>query len=416
MLFLALRQLFNRKKQSVLTLLGIVLGTSAYIVISGIMLGFQIYIIDQLINNDAQIKISAKEDYITAKELEESIFPDYEIVSWDVIPSGRRDNANINHPQGWFDKLDSHSFVKSYSPQYSTQAIGKRGKSTVGVRLLGINPERQLSVTNIQNYMVQGNFKDIGYTGNKIVVGDELLKKLGANIGETILLSVGRLDSIAFHIIGTFHLGIRGIDDTLIYGSILDIQQLNHAPSQVNTIAVKLFDVEMAHEIAKDWAFTSVDKVESWDQANANFLSVFKMQDIVRNSMTISITIVACFGIYNILNMLVNQKKREIAILRSLGYTSLDIRNLFVIQGIILGTIGGIIGIIFGFFLCLYLSTIQTGTGLTAKGGTMLVSFDILIYLKAFLLAFLSSLIASYLPARAASKMTPIEIIRNEDE
>ncbi len=416
MLFLALRQLLNRKRQSVLTLLGIVLGTAAYIVISGIMLGFQIYIIDQLINNDAQIKISAKEEYITQENMENEIFPDKDLVDWKVFPSGRRDNTNINHPQGWFEKLDAHPEVKSYSPQFNTQAIARRGKSTVGVRLLGVNPEKQLTVTNIQAYMTKGDFIDIGHTGNKIVVGDELLKKIGANVGETILLTVGKGDSLPFHIIGTFHLGIRGVDDTLIYGSILDVQQLNHSPSQVNTISVKLMDVEKAHEISDEWAYSSIDKVESWDQANANFLSVFKMQDIVRNSMTISITIVACFGIYNILNMLVNQKKREIAILRSIGYTSIDIRNLFVIQGIILGIIGGIVGNIIGFFLCLYLSTIQTGTGLSSKGGTMLVSFAPLIYVRAFFLAFLSSLVASYLPARSASKMTPIEIIRNEDE
>jgi|JI8StandDraft_1071087.scaffolds.fasta_scaffold69798_2 lipoprotein-releasing system permease protein len=416
MLFLALRQLLNRKRQSILTLMGIVLGTAAYIVISGIMLGFQIYIIDQLINNDAQVKISAKEEYVTPENIEREIFPDVDLVDWKVFPSGRRDNTNINHPQGWFEKLDAHPEVKSYSPQYITQAIARRGKTSIGVRLLGVNPEKQLTVTNIQAYMTKGNFNEIGHTGNKIVAGDELLKKIGANVGETILLTVGKGDSLPFHITGTFHLGIRGVDDTLIYGSILDIQQLNHSPSQINTISVKLMDVEKAHEISDEWAFTSIDKVESWDQANANFLSVFKMQDIVRNSMTISITIVACFGIYNILNMLVNQKKREIAILRSIGYTSIDIRNLFVIQGIILGIIGGIVGIIIGFFLCLYLSTIQTGTGLSSKGGTMLVSFAPLIYVRAFFLAFFSSLVASYLPARSASKMTPIEIIRNEDE
>ncbi|NCS93636.1 MAG: ABC transporter permease [Leptospira sp.] len=416
MLFLALKQLFTQKKQSLLALLGIVLGTAAYVVISGIMLGFQLYIVDQLINNDAHVKISAKETYVTPESVEENLYSEHQIINWKVLPSGRRDNTSIYHPQGWFERLESHPAVMSYSPQIIAQVIARRGKSSVGASIIGVNPEKQMSVTNIKDYIIQGKFTDIGHTGNKIIVGDALLNKMGGAIGENILLSVGKGNPIPFKVVGIFHLGIKGIDDTLIYGALLDIQQLNSTPSQINSISIKLFDIELALPLATQWSETSIDKVESWEQANANFLSIFKMQDIVRNSMTISITVVACFGIYNILNMLVNQKKREIAILRSIGYETSDIRNLFVIQGIILGFIGGLAGLVIGFLICVYLSTMEAGTGLSAKGGTMLVSFEIMIYVKAFLLAFIASLIAGYLPARAASKMTPIEIIRNEAE
>lgn len=416
MLFLAIKQLLNRKKQSALTLLGIVLGTAAYVVISGIMLGFQLYIIDQLINNDAHIKISAREAYVTPDLVQDALYADNQLVDWKVLPSGKKDNASIEHPQGWFEKLEQDPAVSHYSPQIVTQAILHRGKATMTARIVGINPERQMSITNIESYMVAGNFSDIGHTGNKIVVGDDLLKKIGAGVGESILVSVGKGNPVPFKIIGAFHLGIRGIDDGLVYGSILDIQQLNHTPSQVNTISVRLMDVEKARDLASLWSETSVDKIESWDQANANFLSIFTMQDIVRNSMTISITIVACFGIYNILNMLVNQKKREIAILRSIGFEPKDIRYLFVIQGIFLGILGGLLGLLIGFFACAYLSTVETGTGLSSKGGTMIISFEWSIYAKAFALAFFSSTIAGYLPANSASKMTPIEIIRNEAE
>jgi lipoprotein-releasing system permease protein len=416
MLFLAIQQLLNRKRQSALTLLGIVLGTAAYVVISGIMLGFQIYIIDQLINNDAHIKISARESFVTPDSVRDALYRDDQIIDWKVLPAGKRDNTSIDHPQGWFNKLENEHEVANYSPQIVAQVILRRGKATLGARVIGVNPERQMSITNIQSFMVSGNFSDIGYTGNKIVVGDELLKKIGGVVGENVFISVGKGSPVPFKIVGTFHLGIRGIDDGLVYGSLLDIQQLNLTPSQVNTIAVRLMDVEKAGLLADNWSETSVDKIESWDQANANFLSIFNMQDIVRNSMTISITIVACFGIYNILNMLVSQKKREIAILRSIGYEPSDIKYLFVIQGIFLGIIGGLVGLFIGWVACLYLSTLETGGGMSSKGGTMLVSFELPIYFKAFTLAFFSSAIAGYLPARAASKMTPIEIIRNEAE
>ena len=130
--------------------------------------------------------------------------------------------------------------------------------------------------------------------------------------------------------------------------------------------------------------------------------------------MTVSILIVAGFGIYNILSMAVNHKRREIAILRSMGYEARDITRLFLIQGVILGALGGIVGCILGYGLCEVLAHIPTadrGLG----GNHMIIVFFPGIYVRGFLLAFLSSAVASFLPARAAGKMSPIEIIRSEN-
>jgi lipoprotein-releasing system permease protein len=124
---------------------------------------------------------------------------------------------------------------------------------------------------------------------------------------------------------------------------------------------------------------------------------------------------VAGFGIYNILSILVNQKRREIAILRSIGYDSTDIRSLFLSQGVMLGFVGGILGIGLGYVVCRYMATIPfSGGGMMKSGQTMMVSFDPRIYVQGFFMAFLSSSISSVLPARAAAHMTPIDIIRSE--
>jgi lipoprotein-releasing system permease protein len=175
-----------------------------------------------------------------------------------------------------------------------------------------------------------------------------------------------------------------------------------------------LINVERASDLANAWGSISKDKVQSWDQANEGTMSVFKTQDIVRNSMTISILVVAAFGIYNILSIAVNQRKKEIAILRSMGFEPGDITNLFFIQGVILGTIGGLIGILLGFLISKYMSTIEVSSQRFLGGGKMMVSFNYLIYIKAFFLAFFSATIASILPARAAGKLEPIDIIRTE--
>ena len=416
MLFLALRHLTSRKRQTFLTLLGILLGTGAYVAISGLMLGFQTFIIDQLVNNDAHVRITAREELLTERSLNESFFGDSAVVKWWKPPSGRKDNPYILAPGTWLERLQSDPKVAASSPQMVVQAIVKVGKATAAVRLIGSEPERQKRVSNIEQYMLQGKFSEIGTTGNRVAVGKDLLDRIGAAYGETINLSSGKSGSVPFRIVGVFRLGVKGLDETTVFGSLSDAQQLNETPSRVTDIAVRLNDVTEAGALAATWNLLATEKVQSWDQANEGIMSVFKMQDIVRNSMTVSILIVAAFGIYNILSLAISHKKREIAILRSMGFVPRDIERLFLIQGIILGAVGGLVGCLLGYVACLYLSTIEVSSNRGLGGNRMLISFDSMIYFKGFGLAFLSACVASFLPARAAGKLEPIDIIRSENE
>ncbi|MBP9163133.1 MAG: ABC transporter permease, partial [Leptospiraceae bacterium] len=164
----------------------------------------------------------------------------------------------------------------------------------------------------------------------------------------------------------------------------------------------------------EDWSQFTRDKVESWDQANESIMSVFNTQNIIRNTITVIIILIIAFGIYNILNMVVNGKKRDIAILRSIGYEEMDIIILFLIQGLILGITGAIAGSVFGFFVAKYVSTIEVFKGKNMVTGTnhLMVSYNILIYLKGMGFTIFASLVSSMIPARAAAKISPIEIIR----
>ena len=156
------------------------------------------------------------------------------------------------------------------------------------------------------------------------------------------------------------------------------------------------------------------EKIESWDQINASIFDVFKIQDTVRFLTIASILVVAGFGIYNVLNMTIMQKRKDIAILRSMGYGASEVIILFFLQGFILGIIGASLGLIFGYFMSIYLQTIPFGGGSFAGRGTgfLMVSTDSRIYFQAAFFALLSSSVASILPALGAGRLTPIEIIR----
>lgn len=412
MWFLAIRHLVARKRQTVFTLLGIIFGATAYIVISGFFSGFQNFLITQLLDNDAHMKIFAKEDFIEEHSLDKYFFKEAEHVFWFSPPGGKKDLASITDPQGWYRRLRSDPRVIAYSPHLTAQILVSRAKAQVSGRFIGVDPHLQTKVTNIENYMEKGRFTDIGSGGNRVVVGDDFLNKVGAHFGETILISNGTSIPKPFRIAGVFHTGVRSLDNSSVYGSLADAQKMNGTPDIINEIAIRVVDTDAAKFMAQDWRQSSHEKVESWDETNANFLSVFKIQNATRYMMIAVILIVAGFGIYNILNMVVNQKRKDIAILRSMGFETAEIVSLFLIQGLILGIIGALTGMVFGYLICNYLETIRFGGGPMGGSGFLRISYAPLIYVQALILSVACSSFASFLPARAAGRMQPIEIIR----
>jgi lipoprotein-releasing system permease protein len=237
------------------------------------------------------------------------------------------------------------------------------------------------------------------------------MKRLGASVNQTILVTVGTTQPTPFKVVGRFKVGNRAVD-LQAFGALGDLQRLNRTPNRVTEIAVKLKDFTQAAEIANNWSAIAPEKSESWDQQFENVLSMFKIQNALRYSMIATILLVAGFGIYNVLNMTVNQKRHDIAILRSMGYDTFDVVSLFFSQGLILGLLGGLLGLFCGYLFCRYLQTVSFGGGFSSSSNTLHISLALPIYIQAMGLALISATLASVIPARAAGKLTPIEIIR----
>jgi lipoprotein-releasing system permease protein len=412
--FLAIRYLLAKKRQTILTLLGIILGTAGYIAISGIMLGFQTFLLDQFINSDAHVRIKARDELVTTENVTNLLFPNNEVIHWITPPSGRRGEESIDNIPAWTNKLANDPRVEAYALQLQYPVITQFGKVNLAAQIIGINAEDQIRVSKIQPYMTKGSFTDLTKGANQIIVGEEFLNKIGAKINDLIIISLGNRGFQHFKVIGTFCFGMKRNDEGIIYARLVDVQTLARTPSKVSDITLRLVDSDQALNYSKELSSESKELIQSWDQINESTLSVFKTQDIVRYSMTIAILIVAGFGIYNVLSMTVTQKRKEIAILRSMGYEPKDVTRIFLLQGTILGIIGGIVGVIVGIIICKLLSLIEVSPARAIGSGKMMISFSPKIYLIGFATAFSSSLFSSYIPARSAGKMEPMDIMRSE--
>lgn len=413
MIFLAIQHLLARKKQSLVTLLGIFIGTIAFIVISGFFTGFQNFMTDNLVSGDAHIKIQARERLIVKDEVEKFLFPEYHQFIWRRVPAGRRSAATIENIQGWYERLQSIPEVLAYTPVYTTSASIASNGTTYTLSITGMYPSNQVKVTNIESKMTKGSLLNLEKGTGGIVVGQEFASDLAKEVGDVITLTTTDGRQLPFKIMGIFDTGDKRNDLQAAYMTLSDSQKVANAQGRISQISVKVAHFREASTLADNWAATSYDKVQSWDEINAGFLSMFRSQDIMKYLVTGVIVLVAGFGIYNILNMVVNQKRRDIAILRSMGYEARDIIRLFLLQGIALGLAGGLLGCVTGYIICRLLGDIKMGG---PQSGTFTIPFDTLTYLKALAISNGAALLASFLPARAASKLTPIEIIRGGAE
>ena len=412
MFYLALRQLLSRKKQTFLIFLGVSFGTMVYVLIAGVQLGMREYLAEQLLNNTAHIRISGRERPIIKDKLTERFFSTDENIKWIVPPSGKRDEARLENPGGWFERLSQDPEVISYAPRLVVNALATRGKINKSISITGVIPARQIEVSSLEDYMKEGSLLELRPGGHSIVLASGVMDKLGARIGESISISLGTSGPRHFKIVGKVRLGNQQFDDVIAFAHLSDIQAINKTPGRVGEIAVALVDMNKSDELADQWSLFTVDKVESWKEANASFMQIIAIQDAVRYVITVSILLVAGFGIYNVLSIMINQKQKEIAILRSIGYSPRKIFSLFLIQGLLLGFVGALIGLSLGFGLNILVERYDLGFDI-GKGSHLIVSFEPSIYITAFVAAQVSAILASFFPSYHASKLTPLEIIRS---
>jgi len=411
MIYLAFKHILNRRRQSLFTLLGIYFGTAAFVVISGFFLGFREYLIGELVSGDAHIKITKNDEKIDDVMLAGFLKEPQEMFAWVQPPTSKLRELTIYNPLGWQELIQAHPAYSASEFLFSTTVLMTKAGASYSSTLIGVEAEQHLRITNIKEKMLHGDFSQLSRGMDLIVIGKSLADELALRLDDHVNVTSPLGQQFSMKVVGIFSGGSRMMERGSVYTGLTTAQKVAGQVGKINQISVRVKDHTVASSIANEWKSFSREKVESWDQANASFLSIFATQDMLRYATTSIILIVAGFGIYNVLSMVVMQKRRDVAILKSFGYEDSDILKLFLVQGITLGVIGSLLGTASGVLITQYLSTLTAGGPMGAS--KLRMSFDVSIYYRAILLGVGASLIAAYIPSRFASRMTPIEIIRS---
>ena len=205
------------------------------------------------------------------------------------------------------------------------------------------------------------------------------------------------------------------IDNAQSYVNVKTAQRiLSESENYITDINVKLFDIEdavpMSKFIANEFTLTAIDI----KTANAQFETGTSVRNLISYAVSITLLLVAGFGIYNILNMMIYEKMNDIAILKATGFSGNDVKRIFISQAVIIGIVGGVLGLILGYLVSRLIDNIPFETEAIPNITTYPVVYNYLHYIIAMLFAMISTFIAGYLPAQKAKNIDPVEIIRGQ--
>jgi lipoprotein-releasing system permease protein len=284
------------------------------------------------------------------------------------------------------------------------------GSVTINGTVAGVNINEEDKMFDVQSNMVAGDLHDLNKVNNGLLIGKGVADKLSLHVGDNITVSAGNGSATIMRVVGIFATTVKQIDETKSYANIVQAQNLlGKDRSYVTDIKINVRDYNTAPGIARDLETLTGYKAEDWVQANEQLKAAFKIRAIILNSVIGVILLVAGFGIYNILNMTIYEKIKEIAILKATGFSGPAVVSIFLQQAIYIGILGGIIGIAVGFGITYMVSRIYIGAG-TLKYLPM--SFYIPHYVEAISFGILTTIAAGFFPARKASKVDPVTIIR----
>lgn len=406
--------IWSRKKQSLIAALGVTFGIGTYIIMMGFMNGLNGLLDGLILNrtphihlyNEIQPSKTQPVDLYRAFQGKEKIVSS---IKPKVIQS------KIHNALPMMDFLSKQSYVKGVTAQVKAQSFYLGGSIQLNGLLIGINVQKENELYRLEDYIVEGTVLDLVQNENGILLGAGVAKKLSFQVGDIIQVATKNNGIQALKIVGLYQSGMADVDNMQSYVNIKMAQRLmGQSDDFITDINVKLNDMNQAPTLAAKMEQIFEVRAVDIQTANAQFETGSSIRTLISYAVSITLLIVAGFGIYNILNMLIYQKMNDIAILKATGFSGRDVKYIFISQAIIIGFIGGVLGLLLGFFVTRIIDNTPFNTAALPTIKTFPVVYDVKYYIIGMTFAMLSTFFAGYFPSRKAEKIDPVDIIRGQ--
>ncbi len=394
----AVRFLREGRMQSLLIIVGVGVGVAVIVFMSALLSGLQANLIKRTLSSQAHITLLPPEEIARPQQATDT-------TALRLQKQAQRLRA-IDQWQTLRDRLETWPEIAAVSPVASGPAFAVRGEANKAITVVGIEPERYNRVISLAERLTAGQLR-VG--AGEAVIGIELAKDLGAEVGDKLRLSAadGRSDTLT--ITGLFDLGNKGVNARNVYVGLRTAQSLLDLVGGVSSIDLALHDLDLAERLARRIAGETGLTADSWIKTNAQFVTALTSQRVSSNVNRFFIALSVAFGIASVLVVSVIQRGKEIGILRAMGATQAQMRRIFLLQGGIVGFFGSLLGsaLAWSFLMMwqllarnpdgtpMFVIGVEPGLVALAAGGASLVG-----------------ILSALLPARRAAQLDPVVAIR----
>jgi lipoprotein-releasing system permease protein len=411
---IAFSLLMARWKQTLVAAVGVTFSITMFITLLGFMNGLNDMLDGLILNRTAHIRLY--NDVKAGIENPIDRIPEYKNslrVVESIKPTGSR--KAIYNTSAIKQALNNDLRVLGYAPKITAQVFYNVGTIDITGMVNGIDANAENKLFFFNDYVTAANYTDLNMVPNSIILGKGLAEKMLTKIGDVVQITTTKGDRLQLKVVGFFQSGLQDLDNTQSYASMATTQKLLGEPNNyVTDIQIKLHDISMAPAVALEYARLFECNATDIQTANAQLETGSKVRTLISYAVGITLLIVAGFGIYNILNMMIYEKMDTIAILKATGFSGGDVNNIFITIALSIGIAGGFAGLGFGYILSAIIDQIPFNTPALPTIKTYPVNYNPKYYIIGIIFSLVTTWLAGFFPARKASKIDPVIIVRGK--
>lgn len=411
---LAKSLLLARWKQTLVAAIGVTFSITMFITLLSFMNGLNDLLDGLILNRTAHVRMynEIKPNSNQPINLSTPYKNHYNFIQ-SIKPTGGR--QEIYNSSAILQALSKDRRLLGYAPRSAAMVFFNEGNIEITGSINGIDAEAESRLFHFKDYVTSGSGSDIDKVSNSIILGKGLADKLLVSIGDIVRVSTAKAEQIPLKVVGFFQSGIQEFDKTQSYASINTVQKLlGKSGNYITEIGIKLTDINAAPTTAKEYSRLFGTQAEDIQTANSQFETGSFVRTLISYAVGITLLIVAGFGIYNILNMMIYEKMDSIAILKATGFAGKDVKRIFLLIALSIGFFGGLVGLLFGFLFSSIIDQIPFNTAALPTIKTYPVNYSPVFYVIGSVFSLVTTYFAGWLPSRKASKVDPVVIIRGK--
>jgi lipoprotein-releasing system permease protein len=410
---IAIHLLRARLKQTIVAAVGVTFSIAMFIALVSFMNGLNDLLDGLMLNKTPHVRLynEVKPSKNQPVSLSEK-YKNYTNFISSIKPKDR--GKSIYDSKKIINDLRLDKRIIDVAAKINTPVFFNSGTIEIAGVINGIEIEHEEKLFKISENIIDGNVSDLSQN-NSIIIGKGLAEKMLLSTGDNINITSSRGNVSMLKIVGISEIGIAEYDNTFSYTSLETAQKLLNEPANyITDIQIKLFDMTSAPIVAKEFSEKYNTDTIDYQTANAQFETGSTVRSVISYAVGLVLLLVAGFGIYNILNMMIYEKMDTIAILKATGFSGSDVKWIFISLSLIIGFAGGLFGLLFGYIFSSIISIIPFETASLPTVKTYPISYDAIYYSISMIFALFTTTIAGLFPAMKASKVDPVEIIRGK--